>query len=366
VVETTNYERRRFWSIWTGFLDTHYPCIRHDLSDIDRPKQLALLGAYAEYVRLGHGNVSNGQGKCRTQKVELALRAISQTLELDGMPSPVLTSQGTYPLSLKRQLDSYRKQDPPTKSKLALPFSVLEYLQSIHQPTTSQRQQATVDLCIIAWFYLLRVGEYTRPRTKSTQTTPIRVCDITFWNNTTTLPHTLPLELLLHRCTSATIQLDNQKNGKRNATIHQQATRTDVCPVKALIRRVVHIRLHTTNTQTLIGTYFSPSKPHGWIVTATDINTTLKNAVTSLGLARFNIAPGDISSHSLRAGGAMALHLNGVPDRTIQILGRWSSDTFLIYIHQQIAAFSHNLSTLMSKNIIYHNIYMNPILRSIE
>jgi hypothetical protein len=88
-------------------------------------------------------------------------------------------------------------------------------------------------------------------------------------------------------------------------------------------------------------------------------------AVTSLGLARFNNAPIDISSHSLRAGGAMALHLNGVPDRTIQILGRWSSDTFLIYIHQQIAAFSHNLSTLMSKNIIYHNIYMNPILRSI-
>jgi hypothetical protein len=82
-------------------------------------------------------------------------------------------------------------------------------------------------------------------------------------------------------------------------------------------------------------------------------------------LAQFNITPIDISSHSLRAGGAMALPLNGVPDRTIQILGRWSSDTFLIHIHQQIAAFSHNLSTLMANNIIYHNIYVNPILRSI-
>jgi hypothetical protein len=233
------------------------------------------------------------------------------------------------------------------------------------RPNLSQRQQASTDLCIIAWFYLLRVGEYTRPRKQSAQTTPIRICDITFWFNQSKLDPALPLTVLLQRCTAATIHLDNQKNGKRNATIHQQTTNTVVCPVKALIRRVVHIRQHTTTSQTLIGTYFTPTRPNGWIITATDINTTLKTAVKAQGLERFNISPADISSHSLRAGGAMALHLNQVPDRTIQILGRWSSDTFLIYIHQQIAAFSHNLSTLMSTNITYHNTHINPTLRTI-
>jgi hypothetical protein len=42
---------------------------------------------------------------------------------------------------------------------LALPYSVLVYLQSSHQPTTFHHQQAAVDLCIIAWYYLLRFEE---------------------------------------------------------------------------------------------------------------------------------------------------------------------------------------------------------------
>ena len=56
----------------------------------------------------------------------------------------------------------------------------------------------------------------------------------------------------------------------------------------------------------------------------------------------------------------MALHLNKVDTRTIQLMGRWSSDTFLLYIHQQISAFSQDLSTLMSNNINYHNIHIQP------
>jgi hypothetical protein len=200
-------------------------------------------------------------------------------------------------------------QDPPSRSKLALPYSSLEYIYNNMRPALSQRQQTATDLCIIAWFYLLRVGEYTKPRKQSTQTTPIRVCDITFWFNESKLDPTLPLTILLHRCTAATIHLDNQKNGKRNATITQQTTNTAVCPVKALIRRVIHIRQHTTNSQTLIGTYFIPTRPTGWMVTATDINNTLKTAIKAQGLERFNISPADISSHSLRAGGANSLPL---------------------------------------------------------
>jgi hypothetical protein len=60
----------------------------------------------------------------------------------------------------------------------------------------------------------------------------------------------------------------------------------------------------------------------------------------------------------------MALHLNQVPDCTIQILGRWFLDTFLIYTHQQIAAFSHNLSTIVPTHIIYDSTHINPTLRT--
>ena len=50
----------------------------------------------------------------------------------------------------------------------------------------------------------------------------------------------------------------------------------------------------------------------------------------------------DIGLHSIRASGAMAMYLNGVPVYTIMLLGRWSSDAFLRYIRKQVTEFSNN------------------------
>ena len=50
----------------------------------------------------------------------------------------------------------------------------------------------------------------------------------------------------------------------------------------------------------------------------------------------------DIHTHSFRIGGATALASAGVPEYLIQIMGRWSSDSFLRYIHipdRSIASF---------------------------
>ena len=52
----------------------------------------------------------------------------------------------------------------------------------------------------------------------------------------------------------------------------------------------------------------------------------------------------------------MAMHLNGVPRDTIRKQGRWSSDTFLMYIHEQISAFSAGLSSQVSQSIRWFNI----------
>ena len=42
----------------------------------------------------------------------------------------------------------------------------------------------------------------------------------------------------------------------------------------------------------------------------------------------------EVAGHSLRAGGATALALAGTPLHQIQSIGRWSSDTFLIYLRK--------------------------------
>ncbi|KAG7373604.1 hypothetical protein IV203_034328 [Nitzschia inconspicua] len=135
------------------------------------------------------------------------------------------------------------------------------------------------------------------------------------------------------------------------------------CPIAAIIRRVHHIRQHTSDPATMLGTYFTGHKHVAKQVTVTDITTALKNTVQVLGLSRYNITPADISSHSLRAGGAMALHLGGVPAHTIKILGRWSSDTFLLYIQEQITGFSAGLSTQMSSTPLTPNAAIKPTLR---
>ena len=84
--------------------------------------------------------------------------------------------------------------------------------------------------------------------------------------------------------------------------------------------------------------------------------TTIRNAVTNLNLKETGLDPDLIGVHSLRAGGAMALKLQGEEDTTIMKMGRWTSLTFLQYIHNQIAHLSKGISNKMSKKLDFQNI----------
>jgi len=63
-----------------------------------------------------------------------------------------------------------------------------------------------------------------------------------------------------------------------------------------------------------------------------------------------------ISSHSLRAGGAMAMKLSGMSDSTIMRVGRWSSLTYLTYIHSQIGALTAGVAWKMSTAFTFQNV----------
>ena len=56
----------------------------------------------------------------------------------------------------------------------------------------------------------------------------------------------------------------------------------------------------------------------------------------------------------------MAMHLNGVPHNVIKKVGWWSTDTFLMYIHKQISAFSAGIFSQMTEPIHFHNIAFQP------
>jgi integrase len=105
----------------------------------------------------------------------------------------------------------------------------------------------------------------------------------------------------------------------------------------------------------ILSTFFSRSNQVKH-VSAEFINRQIKLAVKATGLDRRGFPLASVSSHSLRAGGAMAMHLNGVSSDTIRKMGRWSSDTFLMYIHEQVSAFSVGISQKMATQIGWHNI----------
>lgn len=52
----------------------------------------------------------------------------------------------------------------------------------------------------------------------------------------------------------------------------------------------------------------------------------------------------------------MALKLNGADRDIIKKLGRWSSDTFLLYIHEQIGEVTKGWAQKMATSIPFHNV----------
>jgi hypothetical protein len=279
VASTTN-ERIRFWKAWTDFIATYFPTYDEKLSTLSQPEQIDVLVSFAQHVRFG--GVSRRKQHVRTQTVQVSLRAITTRFELDGEQSPVVTPQGKYYKKISQLLEGYKRKDPSPKFQLAVPLTVPAFMHMFSR-TGTEKQQATGNMALIAFYYLLRVGEYTSSGTGNmTLTQAFRLQIITLWDNTTMLEHSLPLATLLHRCTAATLRISNQKNGKRNQAIHHEAQHCDTCPAKALIRRIKHIHSHTSNPNTIISTYFPHGSRTGKLMRGSDINCALKAAVTKL------------------------------------------------------------------------------------
>ena len=81
-------------------------------------------------------------------------------------------------------LDRYQKVDPVTRKKLPVQSDVPELLiETAYQQGTTQRQRATADLTMIAFYYLIRVGKYAVKGlpNNTKQTDQFKYEDITFF-----------------------------------------------------------------------------------------------------------------------------------------------------------------------------------------
>ena len=82
------------------------------------------------------------------------------------------------------------------------------------------------------------------------------------------------------------------------------------------------------------------------LVTAADITTCIRNAVTELG-PTLGFLSHEVSVQCLQATGATALLLAQVDTDIIRLIGRWKSDEMLRYLHVQAYPLMQNYSQQM-------------------
>ena len=210
-------------------------------------------------------------------------------------------------------------------------------------------------LIMLAVFFAMRSCEYLFIERGDRRTEPVRLKSFTFRRGLDVL---LLADPELHLADNVTVVFEFQKNDSRKDAITQTATGDPTfCPVHAaaaIVKRI--LALGITDEETDISTY-------------RDRKGIIKRLSNTVGLAFlrqfistvpavYGLTPDNIGLHSIRSSAAMAMYMNQIPTVTIMLLGRWSSNAFLLYIRKTVVEFSNDVSRRMLLNPDYHHVQL--------
>jgi hypothetical protein len=334
--------------IWQTFCQQHE--LDAHLSEVEDP--VFWLQIFAARVRDGRLSAS---GKCvRSSTVADALTFVAQTFTFLGAPDPRFQSgRNILHPRLARQLKGYSKFDDDPSRVKPIPVPILHEATRLALADGSDLALAASDMMWLAFFFLLRPGEYTKPASDSH---PFRVCDVKLWANHDPIDISQATNDALLASTFVSLTFSTQKNGTRGEIIgHGRSNNPNACPVLSVARRLLYLRsLHAPPTAYLcaVGPTLRP-------LTSAPITKFLRKACTTV-LNTAGILPTDITARSLRASGAMALLHEGVDSQTIQLVGRWKSDAMLRYLHIQAHDLMKDFSSIMLHGGNYSLIPLHP------
>ena len=130
------------------------------LQDATYQQRVRCLTGFADYVRSGR----YGRGKqvaIGTVYGELSAVGMKVVLANEGNPTKPKGETTLLP-RLAQMMEGWLKEDPPTKKKLPVGIYVPEFLADLGiEKYATEMVKAVGDCAIIAFYYLLRVGEYT-------------------------------------------------------------------------------------------------------------------------------------------------------------------------------------------------------------
>ena len=276
-----------------------------------------------------------------------------------GAYDPRRTAPGQSHLDkdFKTLFEQYTESDSAPKPQHALPNSTIQWIiREYHSGPI--RNRTTAWLIVLAYFFLLRVGEYTPAENKKRKkrTIPLRKCDLRLLRSGIPIDPEADLETLL-QADGVTICLENQKNGKKNQTLFHDASDDPLmCPVKAAAHLLYLLRGLPTSSP--IGTVNDGSTSPRDRIRASEIRGMIRLGAVEDRLDAAGYDLRRIGSHSLRSGGAVRLKLAGADDSLIQSLGRWSGDTFKRYIQPYIGPITRGWAARMRVPLRYWNVHI--------
>ena len=222
----------------------------------------------------------------------------------------------------------------------------------LQQNSTTERARLVADLCMGAFFFAMRSCEYLTVSGER-KTKRLRLENFQFFMNHKMIPLDSP-RIGSADCVSITFV--DQKNSQKQDTITMHASGDLIlCPVRSWARVVQRVLSYkTTSHRSFVNTFYSHGKLQ--FVTGSNVLHALRAAARCVGEAKLGFKPNELGTHSIRSGAAMAMYLDDVPVYTIMLVGRWSSDAFLVYIRKQVEQFTHNVSSRMIRNQHFNHI----------
>ena len=259
-----------------------------------------------------------------------------------GAPDPRLDFGGNVDFRITRMLKAYSKEDPPPNRVKPVPIPVIRRVMVVAIASADPFNIALADMICIAFFFLLRPGEYA---ISTSESTPFELKDVQLFRGQRRLDLNTALDAELLSATFASLTFNKQKNSVRGEVVgHAPSGANDLCPAKAIARRVLHLRRHNAPPNTPLAHVYTDTGIQR--IKPADITIAIRLAVTYLGPSLGFLAS-NVSARCLRAAGANALLCGGVDTDVIRLLGRWRSDEMLRYLHTQAGPVLRDFSRQM-------------------
>ena len=197
---------------------------------------------------------------------------------------------------------AWKKEDPPPHRVKPVPVTIVSNIVSSAYASSNARARAIADMAVLAFFFLLRPGEYT---SSTGDTTPFTFADVQLFAGARRLCLRTASAATVRSATFCTLTFTSQKNGVRGEVIGLARSGSPlVCPVHALVNRILHLRKHDAPPSSPLADFYINHKVHKML--PSHITAALRQGARSVGPS-LGFLPQDVSARSLRAGGAMSL-----------------------------------------------------------